>query len=61
MAHAVGVGSGIDALHFALKACGVGPGDEVITVVNTFAATAEAILMAGVRPVFVDVDECTTA
>jgi len=52
--HAVGVGSGTDALHFALRACGVGPGDEVITVVNTFAATAEAILMAGGTPVFVD-------
>jgi dTDP-4-amino-4,6-dideoxygalactose transaminase len=59
VAHAVGVGSGTDALHFALRACGVGAGDEVITAVNTFAATAEAILMAGARPVFVDVDECT--
>jgi dTDP-4-amino-4,6-dideoxygalactose transaminase len=59
VAHAVGVGSGTDALHFALRACGVGPGDEVITAVNTFAATAEAILMAGADPVFVDVDERT--
>lgn len=56
---AVGVGSGTDALHLALRACDVGPGDEVITAVNTFAATAEAIVMAGARPVFVDVDEDT--
>ncbi len=55
--HAVGVGSGTDALHLALRACGVGVGDEVITAANTFAATAEAIMMAGARPVFVDVDE----
>lgn len=56
---AVGVGSGTDALFLALKACGVGSGDEVITAANTFAATAEAILIAGARPVFVDVHEDT--
>lgn len=58
-AEAVGVASGTDALHFALRAVGVGAGDEVITAVNTFAATAEAILMCGATPVFVDIDERT--
>jgi len=57
--HAVGVGTGTDALHFALRACGIGPGDEVITAVNTFAGTAEAILMCGAKPVFIDVDEAS--
>ncbi len=58
-AHAVGVANGTDALTLALKAHGVGPEDEVITVSNTFIATGEAILLNGARPVFVDVDEET--
>jgi len=57
--HAVGVGSGTEALWLSLLACGVGPGDEVITVANTFMATAEAITYCGARPVFVDVNETT--
>lgn len=53
---AVGVGSGTDALTLALRAVGVGAGHEVVTAANTFAATAEAVVAAGARPVFVDVD-----
>jgi len=52
--HAVGVGSGTDALHLILRAIGIGAGDEVITVANTFIATAEAISYAGAKPVLVD-------
>src|SRR5438132_2511785 len=55
----VGVGSGTDALRFALIAAGVQPGDTVVTVPNTFIATTEAISQAGARPDFVDVDERT--
>ncbi len=54
--HACAVANGTDALHLALRAYGVGPGDEVVTVANTFIATGEAILLVGAKPVFVDVD-----
>jgi dTDP-4-amino-4,6-dideoxygalactose transaminase len=54
--HAVGVGSGTDALRLALIACGAALGDEVITTPLTFIATAAAIRQAGALPVFVDVD-----
>src|SRR2546426_6432956 len=57
--HCVGVGSGTDALRFALIAAGVKPGDTVVTVPNTFIATTEAISQAGARPDFVDIDERT--
>jgi dTDP-4-amino-4,6-dideoxygalactose transaminase len=57
--HCVGVGSGTDAMRFALIAAGVKPCDVVVTVPNTFIATAEAITQAGATPDFVDVDERT--
>jgi len=56
---AVAVGNGTDALHLALRAAGVGPGDEVITVSHTFIATVEAIDQVGARAVLVDVDPRT--
>src|SRR5690606_36019213 len=58
-AHAVGVGSGTEALHLSLVAVGVRPGDEVITVANTCVPTAAAIAAAGARIVLVDVDPDT--
>lgn len=54
--HGVGVGSGTDALQLALRACGVGPGDEVITVANVWVPTACAIYATGAKPVFVDIE-----
>jgi dTDP-3-amino-3,4,6-trideoxy-alpha-D-glucose transaminase len=57
--HAVGVGSGTDALLLALRAVGVGPGDEVIVPANTFIATAEAVSLAGAVPRLVDPDSET--
>ena len=57
--YCVGVGSGTDALRFALTAAGVKPGDAVITVPHTFIATTEAISQAGAEPRFVDIDERT--
>jgi dTDP-4-amino-4,6-dideoxygalactose transaminase len=56
---AIGVGNGTDALWLTLLALGIGAGDEVITVPNTFMATAEAITYCKAQPVFVDVDENT--
>ena len=55
----IGVGSGTEALHLALLTCGIGEGDEVVTVSHTAVATAAAIELAGAKPVFVDVDPQT--
>ena len=57
--HCVGVANGTDAIELALRALGVGHGDEVITAANTFVATVEAITRAGATPVLVDVDDAS--
>lgn len=54
--HAVGVANGTDALHLTFRALGIGPGDEVLVPANTFVATAEAVVLAGASPRFMDVD-----
>jgi UDP-2-acetamido-2-deoxy-ribo-hexuluronate aminotransferase len=59
VAHAITVASGTEALLIALMALGVGPGDEVVTPAFTFVATAEAVVLAGAKPVFVDVEPDT--
>jgi dTDP-4-amino-4,6-dideoxygalactose transaminase len=58
-AHCVGVGNGTDALQIALRALGVGPGDDVVMPSFTFYATAEAAATLGARPVFCDIDPAT--
>ncbi len=57
--YSIGISSGTKALHIALEAMGVGPGDEVITVCNTYVATAFAVSYCGATPVFVDIDPKT--
>jgi len=57
--YGIGVGSGTEALHIALKACGIQPGDEVITVSHTAVATVAAIQLCGARPILVDIDPQT--
>lgn len=58
--YCTGTSSGTSALHLALLGCGIGPGDEVITVPNTFIATVEAIAMTGAKTVLVDVEQDTS-
>ena len=56
---AIGVGNGTDALHLALRTCGIGPGDGVITVSHTAVATVAAIQLVGARAILVDIDADT--
>ena len=55
--HCIGVANGTDAIYIALKMLGIGPGDEVITVANSWISTSEAITQTGARPVFVDIND----
>ena len=57
--HGIGVASGTDALTLSLVACGIRPGDEVITTPFSFGATSESIVLAGGTPVYADIDNCT--
>ncbi|HED14116.1 MAG TPA: DegT/DnrJ/EryC1/StrS family aminotransferase [Gammaproteobacteria bacterium] len=57
--YAVAVGSGTDAIELSLRACDIGPGDVVLTVANTAVATVAAIVRAGAKPLFIDIDERT--
>jgi dTDP-4-amino-4,6-dideoxygalactose transaminase len=57
--HCVGVGSGTDAIEMALRASGVGPGDEVIVPVNSFVSSATSVVRVGASPILVDVDDST--
>ena len=57
--HAIAVSNGTEALHLALRAAGIGPGDQVITAANTFIATVEAIHQVGAEPILVDIDPRT--
>ena len=57
--HCISCANGTDAIYITLKALGIGPGDEVITVANSWISTSETITQAGARPVFVDIDRDT--
>jgi len=58
--HCIGVANGTDALYIAMKMLGVGPGNEVITVANSWISTSETIVQTGAKPAFIDIDEYST-